>query len=354
MATRGEDTTIATKSDTPGADLCIECSPPGAQACHLEETTIGSADSRVDVDGSSLSGLEIDVLSPLASDMMPSLGTSNHLDNGVNNVSQQGWEQNLTFDRPAVVGTEQVGSLGARADSECCDSVAAHSVNHFPSSRFVEQASANNSPPSGTGERQTLSGFRWADTATFQGVDDFLPSLATDSESDIDPIYGSDEEAEWDIDSDFDFGLDPERPPIPDPPFSWPSPFCSLPSDPLNTTPIDIHRWEELTESLPNQEAVEYVSRGLREGFSLQFHPIPLTSVRRNMPSSYRSPEVIDDYLREEISLGRVAGPFSEPPLDNFHINRFGVVPKDESDKFSLILDLESWSINELSPVLDH
>ena len=117
--------------------------------------------------------------------------------------------------------------------------------------------------------------------------DDVLPALATDSESETDTFYGSDEEAEWDIDADFDFGLDPERPPIPDPPFSWPSPFCSLPSDPLNTTPIDIHRWEELTESFPNQEAVEHVSRGLREGFSLQFYPIPPTSVRICLLATY-------------------------------------------------------------------
>ena len=160
----------------------------------------------------------------------------------------------------------------------------------------------------------------------------FREPISTDSDEFSEADEGGDE--------DFDFGSEYQLPEIPDIQTNWPPPFCSLPDSPLQSTPIDIFRWDELAESLPNQEAVSYVSRGLKEGFSLQFHPIPLKSVSRNMPTSYRNPEVIDSYLEEEVRLGRVAGPFSELPMGNLHINRFGVVPKKESDKFRLILDL--------------
>ena len=189
---------------------------------------------------------------------------------------------------------------------------------------------------------QKFMGFSWADsslTGLHPPSEDPIPDLATDSdsefESDSDSLADDNE-----IDNDYDFGLDPQVPDMPVVPTNWPPPFCSLPDSPLSSTPIDIFRWDKLADSLPNKEAVEYVSRGLKEGFALQFSPIPLRSASKNMPSSYRNPEVIDAYLAEEVRLGRVAGPFSEPPISNLHINRFGVVPKKDSDKFRLILDL--------------
>ena len=103
-----------------------------------QESTIGSTDSRVDVDGSSLLGSGIDVLSPLASDGLKILGTSNHFDNGANDRSQQGREQGFSLDRPAVVGTEQAGSFAARVDFDSGESLVADSLNHFPSLGLVK------------------------------------------------------------------------------------------------------------------------------------------------------------------------------------------------------------------------
>ena len=61
------------------------------------------------------------------------------------------------------------------------------------------------------------------------------------------------------------------------------------------------------------------------------------------MPSASLQPSDIDDYLYTELAKGRVAGPFSSPPLPHLHISRFGVIPKKhQPGKWRLILDLSS------------
>ena len=83
----------------------------------------------------------------------------------------------------------------------------------------------------------------------------------------------------------------------------------------------------------------------LRMGFALvsTLFRVSLKSATQNMPSASLQPSVIDDYLNTEIAKGRVAGPFSSPPLPHLHISRFGVIPKKhQPGKWRLILDLSS------------
>ena len=66
-------------------------------------------------------------------------------------------------------------------------------------------------------------------------------------------------------------------------------------------------------------------------------------SANKNKPSAYQHPKIIDDYLANEVSLRRVAGPFNVPPLPNLHISSFGVIPqKGQPGKWRLIVDLSS------------
>ena len=63
------------------------------------------------------------------------------------------------------------------------------------------------------------------------------------------------------------------------------------------------------------------------------------------MASALLNPQVIDNYLQSEVQTGRVAGPFSQPPLPDLHVSRFGVNPKRHQPGKSLwrlILDLSS------------
>ena len=103
----------------------------------------------------------------------------------------------------------------------------------------------------------------------------------------------------------------------------------------------------------PQQPQVDFVLDGIRHGFKLGFSPSQkLKSAKKNKPSATQHASVIDAYLANEVSLGRVAGPFnSPPPFPNLQISSFGVIPKKgQPGKWRLIVDLSSpWgaSVND-------
>ena len=94
----------------------------------------------------------------------------------------------------------------------------------------------------------------------------------------------------------------------------------------------------------PDQHLVAFVLDGLRNGFRLGFqHSKKLKSAKSNKASANQPSEVIDHYLANEVSLGRVAGPFSSPPFPNLHVSSFEVIPKKgQPGKWRLIVDLSS------------
>ena len=59
------------------------------------------------------------------------------------------------------------------------------------------------------------------------------------------------------------------------------------------------------------------------------------------MESAYGHKQVVDNYLQEELSMGRVAGPFAHSLVPHGQISRFGVIPKHHKpDSWRLIIDL--------------
>ena len=46
------------------------------------------------------------------------------------------------------------------------------------------------------------------------------------------------------------------------------------------------------------------------------------------MESAYAHKQVVDNYLQEELSLGRVTGPFAHSLVLHGQISRFGVIPQ--------------------------
>ena len=127
--------------------------------------------------------------------------------------------------------------------------------------------------------------------------------------------------------------LDMARPPIYEPP---------LPFD-RATTPLIAPQWQRVLSHHPDREFARYILKGLTEGFRTGYRRAnPLRSATGNMPSASQHPEVIDEYLRTELSLGRMLGPFSldqVPP--HTHVNRMGLTPKGHNTgKWRLITDL--------------
>lgn len=105
----------------------------------------------------------------------------------------------------------------------------------------------------------------------------------------------------------------------------------------------------------PNRERVSFVLEGLQFGFRLGFQEAQsLRCAKRNKPSAYQHPTVIDEYLANEVTLGRVAGPFRHPPSTNLHISSFGVIPKkNQPGKWRLIVDLSSPSGSSVNDGID-
>ena len=61
-----------------------------------------------------------------------------------------------------------------------------------------------------------------------------------------------------------------------------------------------------------------------------------------NMRSALEHPEVVRDYLAKECTEGRIFGPLIINQFPQVHVSRFKVIPKGNSGKWRLILDLSS------------
>ena len=85
---------------------------------------------------------------------------------------------------------------------------------------------------------------------------------------------------------------------------------------------------------------VQYLIDGFSHGFSLMFKGTPFSSFSPNHPSARNNHTTLSELIAKELSLGRIAGPFSSPPLHPFVVSPLGLVPKKGSDKFRVIHDL--------------
>lgn len=109
------------------------------------------------------------------------------------------------------------------------------------------------------------------------------------------------------------------------------------------TTPLQVDNWRRILADHPNRPLVEFFITGLTEGFRIGFKELskPLKSAKRNLSCALEHPDTVQNYLTEEIALGRVAGPFQKSLAPHAHISRFGVIPKHhQPNKWRLIVDL--------------
>jgi len=125
-----------------------------------------------------------------------------------------------------------------------------------------------------------------------------------------------------------------------------------LPSRLKLPTPVLIDRLVLLLDGyIPS--TVDFLRQGFTEGFSIHFQGSLAEIPSKNLASAFQHPEIIDASLCKELSAGRIAGPFSNPPFRNFRISPLGLVPKKASGEFRLIHHLsypKGLSINEGIP----
>ena len=94
-------------------------------------------------------------------------------------------------------------------------------------------------------------------------------------------------------------------------------------------TPLKVDQFAWELRHHPNRQLCSFLLDGLLNSFKLGIQPaLSQKSAKKNKPSAYQQPLVIDKYLAHEVSRGRVGGPFRSPPLPNLHISSFGVILK--------------------------
>ena len=124
-------------------------------------------------------------------------------------------------------------------------------------------------------------------------------------------------------------------------------------------TPLKVEAWAQALGGHPNRAWADCLVTCLREGVRIGFNPnVSCGSAKANMQSATAHPDIVEQYLLEEIALDNVAGPFPLDPLKEFvTLNRFGVIPKaNKPGKWRLIVDLSyphGNSVNDGIPTND-
>ena len=99
-------------------------------------------------------------------------------------------------------------------------------------------------------------------------------------------------------------------------------------------------------ENYPFKAEKDLLLNGFKFGFRIPYVGSREGRFSKNHSSANTMPELVNERFKEEIQLGRVAGPFSSPPLPNLIVSPIGLVPKSTPGEYRLIFDL-SFPIGE-------
>ena len=113
------------------------------------------------------------------------------------------------------------------------------------------------------------------------------------------------------------------------------------------SSPLRADDWEAELQYHPDQEFAGYLVSGIRNGFRIGYDygakAQANVKASKNMHSARAHPEPIDDYIGEELRLGRVIHLEDGEDDKDIRVSRFGVIPKPhQPGKWRLITDLSS------------
>ncbi|XP_041464356.1 uncharacterized protein LOC121415240 [Lytechinus variegatus] len=134
-----------------------------------------------------------------------------------------------------------------------------------------------------------------------------------------------------------------------------PTPASNPPPPPVANgcqaqTPINLKRMLRFLNKYARRDDAAQLISGFRFGFSLGFTGLRHPVSSRNLKSAGELKDILKDKIQKEISLGRIAGPFQNPPFPNFRCSPIGLVPKRTPGEFRLIQHLSAprgQSVNE-------
>ena len=112
---------------------------------------------------------------------------------------------------------------------------------------------------------------------------------------------------------------------------------------------VNVAEFSALLRTHPNRILVDYLIKGLTEGFDIGFNGIMSTTRPKNLLSAMQNKEAVNELINKELVRGHTSGPFESPPFKNLHCSPIGAVIK-KNNSYRLIMDLsqpKGQSINE-------
>ena len=85
-----------------------------------------------------------------------------------------------------------------------------------------------------------------------------------------------------------------------------------------------------------DQNKVQYLLNGFKHGFNLEFEGKRVSQFSPNLKSALEKKEIVTGKIIKELTAGRIAGPFSEPPFSSMKISPLGIVPKKTPNDFRM------------------
>ena len=75
-------------------------------------------------------------------------------------------------------------------------------------------------------------------------------------------------------------------------------------------TPLIKEVWRHHLHSHHHQDLVQYFLNSISNGFQIGFQGTNLQSAKKNLLSATAHPNIVEEYLEHELSLGRMSGPY--------------------------------------------
>ena len=119
----------------------------------------------------------------------------------------------------------------------------------------------------------------------------------------------------------------------------------------LGKSPIKVNELEKALKNYPKDS--ELILQGFKNGFHLQYSGPRLPTYSKNLTSLLRNPSAARQQIQKELDLGRIAGPFIQPPLPTLRISPLGLVPK-KNGEFRVIHHLSFPENNSVNAFISH
>ncbi|XP_041435508.1 uncharacterized protein LOC121399294 isoform X1 [Xenopus laevis] len=119
-------------------------------------------------------------------------------------------------------------------------------------------------------------------------------------------------------------------------------------------TPVILEAMVPWLNRYPKRDKAQLLREGFQFGFRIPGREGSEKGVsHKNLRSALADPALVMEKLHKEVGLGRMAGPFPDPPLPGLRVSPLGLVPKKEQGKFRLIHHLSHPKGNSVNDEID-